>query len=80
MKKRKHKIGASWKAMRKVGRKRRRVVITKVGKSRYKVRVAGKRAARRRHKRLHTSRGWTMDRAKKSKEPWERAYRRRKRR
>ena len=42
-KRRKHKIGASWKAMRTVGKKRRRVMVTKVGRKRYKIRVLHKR-------------------------------------
>jgi hypothetical protein len=77
---RKHKVGAKWSAMRKVGGKRRAVTVHKVGKSRYKIRVKkakGRRgrAAQRAHR--HTKRGWAADRARDSQEPWEVARRRR---
>lgn len=39
----KWKVGVSKTAIRKVGGKRRKVKVTKVGKGRYKVKVLGKR-------------------------------------
>ena len=76
----KHKVGSKWKAMRTVGKRRTAVMVHKVGKARYKIRVIkpkGKRgrASQRAHR--HTKRGWAMDRKLNSQEPWEVARRRR---
>jgi hypothetical protein len=79
VKKRKHKVGSSWTAMRKVGKHRKRVRIKKVGKSRYRVHVLGGKRRKRKPIR-HTKRGMRMDRRRKSQEPWEIAYRKHKRR
>lgn len=76
--KRKHKVGSSWTAMRKVGKHRKRVRIKKVGKSRYRIHVLSK--SRRHRKIRHTRRGWAQDRRLNSKQPWEVARRRHRRR
>jgi hypothetical protein len=56
--------------MRKINGKRRRVMVHKVSKTKYKTRVMGKRAAgRRRDAKLYNK-----------SQPWEKAYRKRKRR
>jgi hypothetical protein len=46
-----HKVGDSWTAMRKVSGKRRRVRVKKIGKNKYKVHVISKKRTRRRRRR-----------------------------
>jgi len=79
MKRRTHKVGSKWKAYRKLAghKTKSKVEVHKVGKNRYKIRRLTKTARKRR---MPRGRAWHMDNKRRSQEPWEVAYRKRKRR
>jgi len=45
-----HKVGSSWTTYRKINGKRRKVRVTRVSKTKYRVRVVGKKKKGRRKK------------------------------
>jgi len=46
-----HKVGATWSAIRKINGKRRKVFITKKSKTKYKTRVASKKKVAKKRRR-----------------------------
>lgn len=70
MAKKKHLVGDKWRAKRKVNGKRRKVIVTKVARGKYKIRVT-----KAKNKHVNRGRAWHMDRASpygNKSEPWER--------